>query len=574
MGSSDGCVRVWDARSGGELLRLTLPPLGGAPCCVWAVLCLPDGTLVSGDAAGRTCVWEGRHGGLLHAFALHAADVLCLAATPQGDKLFAAGVDAHVQLLARTAGGGWAAAASKRPHARDIRALCLLAPAATGAALLSAGADGAVVAHAADGFAREHGVRVVRAQPQPQPCAAAAAPLLLVTHPQRLDVWRLGAARAPPPGAPVRPPGGSCSLELACAPRCLLSIAVRCDRHLLCGALSADGTRAAASDALRPRLYALALAPGGGPGGGPRAGGPASRARRLPLCASLPCALFAAFTPAWLVLGSPAGAVHLVDPTRGGAPVRAFKPHHTACGPRPAPQPTAVAVPPLSGLAASWDGEWVAVSVWCPGGGLTSTARGSCVVLLSLDAHRRAAALPLPQEEGGGGGGAAACCALAWAPHGHGAALLALTAAKRVLLCDTATGLAPAWAEAQQGAGAALSRRASAMPGHPLSLSCDPERGLCAVLLHTQLALCHVDATRPTSEAGVGGGAGAQPPKRRRDPGGADAQPAGPANGRVLALANPCLLAAYVRPGTVLLVEQPPQAQQDAGALLRHTFGK
>lgn len=60
---------------------------------MWAALVLRDGTMVSGDAAGGVQFWDARLGTRLAGFKKHAADVLALAAAPDGSAVFAAGVD-------------------------------------------------------------------------------------------------------------------------------------------------------------------------------------------------------------------------------------------------------------------------------------------------------------------------------------------------------------------------------------------------------------------------------------------------------------------------------------------------
>ena len=51
-------------------------------------------------------------------------------------------------------------------------------------------------------------------------------------------------------------------IRLAATPVHLARIRVRCSRHLLCSAIAADGSFAAASDALSPHLFALRLPAG------------------------------------------------------------------------------------------------------------------------------------------------------------------------------------------------------------------------------------------------------------------------------------------------------------------------
>ena len=232
VGSSDGCLRCWDSRTTTELLRITLPHGAGpqAAPCVWSVLVLADGTLVSGDSEGYTSFWDGEHGTMHQSFKAHEADVLALAGTPAGDAVFASGVDSKVALLTRITAASdehghealapmssWAVAGYKRAHTHDVRALVVapFPPAAAdvhdadggpqskpGSVLLSAGTDAQLLAYAAENFLGEHPVRVVRLPPSPaqslttQPAAAVLSgrPLLLCTHATWLDIWQLGTA--------------------------------------------------------------------------------------------------------------------------------------------------------------------------------------------------------------------------------------------------------------------------------------------------------------------------------------------------------------------------------------------
>jgi len=96
-GSSDGCVRLWETASASELLRITVGDGSGKEVCVWSVLVLPDGTVVSGDTSGNTQFWDGQFGTLLHNFQKHSADVLAIAASLDGASVFSAGIDNQVK---------------------------------------------------------------------------------------------------------------------------------------------------------------------------------------------------------------------------------------------------------------------------------------------------------------------------------------------------------------------------------------------------------------------------------------------------------------------------------------------
>lgn len=52
--------------------------------------------MVSGDSSGALQLWDGQHGTLLQAFQQHKADVLSVAASSDGNMIFATGIDTQV----------------------------------------------------------------------------------------------------------------------------------------------------------------------------------------------------------------------------------------------------------------------------------------------------------------------------------------------------------------------------------------------------------------------------------------------------------------------------------------------
>lgn len=97
---TDGCIHLWSLDTCHELLRITTGDGSGAAssqqACIWTLLVLRDGTVVSGDSSGNVQFWDGRFGTLLAGFAVHQADVLQLAGSPDGNMVFAAGVCARL----------------------------------------------------------------------------------------------------------------------------------------------------------------------------------------------------------------------------------------------------------------------------------------------------------------------------------------------------------------------------------------------------------------------------------------------------------------------------------------------
>jgi U3 small nucleolar RNA-associated protein 4 len=60
--------------------------------------------MASGDGAGGVQLWDAALGTRLAAFHAHAADVLALAAAPDGSALFAAGIDPQLAVFQRVPG--------------------------------------------------------------------------------------------------------------------------------------------------------------------------------------------------------------------------------------------------------------------------------------------------------------------------------------------------------------------------------------------------------------------------------------------------------------------------------------
>ncbi|WOL18945.1 U3 small nucleolar RNA-associated protein [Canna indica] len=144
-GSSDGLIRCWDATSFHETYRITvgLGGLGSGPeLCVWSLLFLRCGTLVSGDSTGSVQFWDSSHGTLLQSHTYHNGDVNALATVPKQNRVFSAGSDGQVILykhcndMISSENDGipeeqivkWIYIGYIRAHTHDVRALTMALP--------------------------------------------------------------------------------------------------------------------------------------------------------------------------------------------------------------------------------------------------------------------------------------------------------------------------------------------------------------------------------------------------------------------------------------------------------------
>jgi len=104
------------------------------PTFVWTLKVLKDGTLVSGDSLGHVQFWDGKNGTLIESFEQNdkKADVLTIAVTPDGNQVFASGIDTRLICIGRPdfhnekdGPSPWILAHAQRPHTHDVKAMCV-----------------------------------------------------------------------------------------------------------------------------------------------------------------------------------------------------------------------------------------------------------------------------------------------------------------------------------------------------------------------------------------------------------------------------------------------------------------
>ncbi|KAG2692395.1 hypothetical protein I3760_08G052000 [Carya illinoinensis] len=304
-GSSDGFIRCWDAKAGLEMYRITagLGGSGGRPeLCVWSLLSLRCGVLVSADSTGSVQFWDSQHGTLLQAHSLHKGDVNALAASPSHNRVFSAGSDGQVilyKLSSETVGPSddkassivmkkWTYVGYVRAHTHDVRALTLAVPisreelfpdekvkrirrkekpvefsyhkwAHMGVPMLiSAGDDTKLFAYSVKEFTK-FSPHDISPAPQRVPIQLVhdtvfnKTPLLLVQASHWLDILSIRTKSVAFPDMACGPSGGLAMTDL------LARIKAKASRKIICSSISNSGELFAYSDHVRPSLFELKI---------------------------------------------------------------------------------------------------------------------------------------------------------------------------------------------------------------------------------------------------------------------------------------------------------------------------
>uniref|UniRef100_A0A7S3UF98 Anaphase-promoting complex subunit 4 WD40 domain-containing protein n=1 Tax=Picocystis salinarum TaxID=88271 RepID=A0A7S3UF98_9CHLO len=225
VGTSDGFIRVYNTQQplGREAVCISL-----GDCCVWSLLLLDDGTIVSGDSNGTTSFWDPEFGTLLHEFNQHEGDVLCIAASTSGSSVFSSGIDSKIcsfEKVEHEPGScEWVYTDYKRTHTHDVHSLAIVADSIfDGGAIVSGGNDTQLFAYSADNFSSFHPVRFCRCPQLPNMSIAGTqedtqGTIITVQRDLCVEVWQIGKKqeKAERSRWPVRLPGREASSSLLC----------------------------------------------------------------------------------------------------------------------------------------------------------------------------------------------------------------------------------------------------------------------------------------------------------------------------------------------------------------------
>ncbi|KAH7663101.1 U3 small nucleolar RNA-associated protein 4 [Dioscorea alata] len=503
-GSSDGLIRCWNTASFHETYRVTvgLGGLGsGHEICVWSLLFLRDGVLVSGDSTGSVQFWDSKHGTLLQAHTYHKGDVNALATIPSHSRVFSTGSDGQV-ILYKSSGNTLASGDKEQPaeqikkwvyvgyvraHTHDVRALTVATPicgeeqpqdekltkvrrrekpisfsyhkwAHLGVPMLiSAGDDTKLFAYSAREFTQfsPHDICPAPQRPSIQlvhNTAIDGAPMILVQSSDCLDVM------------PVKV-GNNATLSMPSRQHATTQLLARVkskrSRKIICSCISRTGMLFAYSDHVKPNLFELKK---------PKAGKTGFSVNKLELPRGLPfahCMVFSADSSCLMLAGHDR-KVYVVDVRRLEV-VHTFVPHRKEDDLNLPPNE-----PPITKMFTSSDGQWLA-AINCFGD----------IYIFNLETQRQHWFIFRLNGASITAGGF---------PPGNSNVLVVTTSSNQVYVFDVDAKQLGEWSRRNTFL---LPRNFQEFPGEVIGLSFSPSLHSTSVIVYSTRAMCLVDFGLP-----------------------------------------------------------------------------
>ena len=253
VGFADSAMRVYDIRNGFLIRTMTLSPgARGGPkeTLIWAVECLKDGTIVSGDSNGEVIFWDAKNYGQLQRIKGHEADTLCLAASEDGQTVFSGGMDRRTVVYNLQAAEGqrrrWAMIAHRRFHQHDVKAMARFENSKM-SLVVSGGLDTNPIITPLREFGKEYH-RKLSYTPQVPPIASAGR-LLVSWWNNEILIWRVN-----------RPSQQASELsfpEAETSYKTLARLTVKGDENIASVSISPSGTSLAVATSAEVKLFKL-----------------------------------------------------------------------------------------------------------------------------------------------------------------------------------------------------------------------------------------------------------------------------------------------------------------------------
>ncbi|XP_020548323.1 U3 small nucleolar RNA-associated protein 4 isoform X2 [Sesamum indicum] len=506
-GSSDGFIRCWDVKLAHEIYRITVGLGGlrsGSDLCIWSLLALRCGTIVSGDSSGSVQFWDDKFGTLLQAHSYHKGDVNALSAAPSHNRVFSAGSDGQVilyKLSSESVGSRdrkfvpevikkWIYVGYVRAHTHDVRALTIAVPishedlppdekvkrsrgpekpldfsyhkwAHLGVPMLiSAGDDTKLFAYSVKEFTKFSPHDICPA-PQRMPMQLVLktvfnqTPLLLIQAAHSLDIYCVRLKNGMVSDTSPGPSGGLASTDLVARVKCKAS------RKIICSTISSSGTSFAYSDHVKPNLFELKRN---------KSGKSLWNVNKRQLPKELPFAHYMVFSSdsSRLLLAGHDRRIYVVD-VGSAELVHAFTPCRKDGGESLPPSE-----PPITKMFTSTDGQWLA-AINCFGD----------VYIFNLETLRQH--WFISRLDG------ASVTAGGFTPQNSNI-LIICTSSNQVYALDVEAKQLGEWSMRHTFS---LPRRYQEFPGEVIGLSFQPSSSSSSVIVYSPRAMCMIDFGMP-----------------------------------------------------------------------------
>ncbi|KAH6634247.1 WD40-repeat-containing domain protein [Chaetomium sp. MPI-SDFR-AT-0129] len=258
VGCSNSTICAYDIRNGTLLRQMTLGTdlSGGSKnIIVWAVKCLANGDIVSGDSTGQVCIWDGKTFTQAQRIQSHSQDVLCLSVSANDSKIISGGMDRRTAVYEPIAGqaGRWSKVFHRRYHQHDVKAMASFESKGM-SVVVSGGSDASPIVLPMRAVGKEYH-RTLPSLPQDSPLRSAPGARLLVSWwENEIRIWHLQT-----PASQLLD-DHQAALSLRKNRKLLAQVLVQGESHISSAAISEDGTILVASTTAGIKVFWLNFA--------------------------------------------------------------------------------------------------------------------------------------------------------------------------------------------------------------------------------------------------------------------------------------------------------------------------
>ncbi|KAK5082724.1 U3 small nucleolar RNA-associated protein [Lithohypha guttulata] len=249
-------IRVIDVRSRRTIRTMTLGKTADtAQPLVWALKCLPNGTILSGDSSGELKIWDAQNYSLVQRLKTHIADILDITTNTSGTMILTCGVDRRTVAYAPQSGTGnvktqrWYEIRHRRFHEHDVKAITAFESKSMSIAV-SGGIDTVPVVLPLKRWNEEYHRSLPHLPQKPQMSASSEARLMLTWCDSDLFIWHIPQQYQEPTDSE------SVSDEFQ-NQKLLAQIRLSGEEHITSAEISSNGTMVAAATSSGVRLFQI-----------------------------------------------------------------------------------------------------------------------------------------------------------------------------------------------------------------------------------------------------------------------------------------------------------------------------